>query len=147
MLKKNKRGVSQVLVTVLIIILVLGLVGIVWAVVSGVVQKGTEDIEGASSCLGISFDVSPVCDANECNVTVKRNAGGGDIGGLKVVAFDSEGVSDDIVFDSKGNLEELSSKKIEYSLSGTLRVKPSKVEVTPYLPNGNLCSTFKSDVA
>ena len=48
-----KRGISDVVTTVLIILLALAAVVILWTFLRGEIQKGSEEIAGASECLGL----------------------------------------------------------------------------------------------
>ena len=51
----NKRGISPVIVTILLIALVLVIIGIVWTVVNNLVK---DQIEGVESCTGVIGEVS-----------------------------------------------------------------------------------------
>ena len=50
-----KRGISDVVTTVLIILLALASVVIMWTFLRGEIQKGSEEIAGASECLGLEL--------------------------------------------------------------------------------------------
>ncbi len=74
----NRRGVSQIVSTILIILLVLVAIGIVWVVVERIVRSGGGIIEEKAGCIGVSLslvDVECVSDGDHVNVTVSR---GGD---------------------------------------------------------------------
>ncbi len=80
-----KKAQSEVITTVLIILLVLAAVFIVYTAVRGMVKTGTEKITDSSKCIGLDMVVTrnslgttattttPQVDAT---VTVQRNAGG-----------------------------------------------------------------------
>ena len=98
---ENTKGLSAVVTTLIIILLVLVAVGIVWVVVRGVVDQGSEQLELSSRCLAIDLEavsVVPVSgEDGNYTVTLKRNAGGEDLGGVKVTLFnstDNSGVAD-----------------------------------------------------
>ena len=52
---KNRRGISGVIVVVILIALVMTTVGIVWGVVNNLVK---EELEGAGSCFGVFGEVN-----------------------------------------------------------------------------------------
>ncbi len=86
---KDKRGLSAVIVTLIMILLGVFVSGIIWMVVQNVVETGTSQIEFNSNCLAINIEISRViCDQNgdSCNITIERKAGGDeDIEGIKLV--------------------------------------------------------------
>lgn len=89
----SRRGLSDIVTNVLIILLVLVAVGIVWYFVQPFIRGSAGNIEGSQDCLTI--DVVPVsCVENapgDYNVTVNRNSGGGTLQQLKLVFADSTG--------------------------------------------------------
>ncbi len=84
----NKRGLSAVVVTLIMILLGVVVAGVIWVVVQNVIETGTGQVELSTNCLAINMDISSaVCnqDGTSCNTTVERKAGGDDIGGIRVV--------------------------------------------------------------
>ncbi len=74
----NKKGVSQIVTTILIILLVFAAIIIVWGVVDRLIRSGGEIAEKKGSCIGMSLDITNVvCSQGDdyINVTVAR---GGD---------------------------------------------------------------------
>ena len=69
----NKKGLSEVVSNVLIILVVIGAVALIAGVVINIVQTGTESTASASACLTTKFEVIS-CDT--ANVVVKRLTGG-----------------------------------------------------------------------
>ena len=88
-MKFNKKGLSEVVTTVIIILLVLVAIGIVWAVVNPTLKSGAQQV--SADCLSLSLE--PVtCDVTltgaaftSAAVQVKRNAGSGTLTGLKIL--------------------------------------------------------------
>jgi len=73
---RGKRGLSEVLATLMIILLVLIAIGIIWLVVRSVVQGGADEIEISQKCLNVELEaVSVKVVAGDYDVTVRR---GGD---------------------------------------------------------------------
>ncbi len=88
----NKRGLSIVISTLIIILLVLVAIGIIWVVVQGIVESGGSQVEAKAKCMGVDIKINSVglCPANSasCNVIVERGVGGGDIDGVRVMVTD-----------------------------------------------------------
>ncbi len=138
----NKKGLSDVVTALIIILLVLVALGIVWVVIRNLIDSSSGQIDTLSQCPLINVNiVSAVYDpvADKLNVTVERAAGGGDINGVLVVASDgTTSASNDTV-----DLNELDRKTAVISMSTT----PTSVTVAPYFTvNGErqVCSTSET---
>lgn len=112
MTMKNKRGLSAVVATLIIILLVLVAVGILWAVISNVIDEGAQTIEYGQLCNEVSFDKKTVeaVDGESGNYTVRlsRNPGGEEVDGVKIVLRNETTSSGTIVFVE--NFKELGDK-------------------------------------
>ena len=88
---ENKRGLSAIVATLIIILLVLVAVGIIWVVVRNLIQGGAEQIDISTKCIAIDLravSVAPVVgEAGNYSVTLKRMAGGETIDGVKIALF------------------------------------------------------------
>ena len=78
----TKRGLSDIITNVLIILLVLVAIGIIWAFVRPAIQGGAQQISGANDCL--TTTVTPVgCvfngTQNNATVVFQRGTGSGDV--------------------------------------------------------------------
>ena len=83
---ENKKGLSEVVTTLIIILLVLVAIGIVWVVVNNVLQSGTEQAELSAKCLNVDIKATAVsCVAGTCSVTYKRNSGTDAVSGIIIV--------------------------------------------------------------
>ncbi len=138
MLKKNNKGLSTIVATLIIILLVLVAVGIVWVVVRNVIQGGTRQIDINSKCLSIEvMPTKAVCAGGNitggndgvCNVTVARSTGSEEIGGVKIVFSNDDGDSN-YIHDVPGNMAPLETKVVANIDSGI--VNASKVEIIVY---------------
>ena len=92
----DKKGLSTVVATLIIILLVLVAVGIVWVVIQRVLVSGSAQIELDQKCRDISFrnvGVSPGETAGVYLVTLDRSSSGLEIGGVKLNFFNSSGDS------------------------------------------------------
>jgi len=134
---KNQKGLSTIVATLIIILLVLVAVGIIWVVVRNVIQGGTEQIDINTKCIEVGVSATKVeCietadggnDGN-CSITVSRNAGNDEIGGVKLV-FANEIGEENFIRNIPGNMESFETKTVLGIETGI--VNASKVEVIAY---------------
>lgn len=107
----NKKGLSQVVTTVLIILIVLAAVVIIWAFVRPTITEAGEQI--TTDCITLDLRVTNCVNnvtAGTLEVTVRRNAGPGDLTGVRILLAD--GATHD-----NSSLSELESRT--FSLDGT----------------------------
>ncbi|OIO43163.1 hypothetical protein COU56_04485 [Candidatus Pacearchaeota archaeon CG10_big_fil_rev_8_21_14_0_10_31_9] len=72
----NKKGVSDVISVVLLILLVLAAIGILWYAISGFLNEGTKSVEGSADCLTNSFSIEALSVVgDDLNVSVKKTGG------------------------------------------------------------------------
>ena len=142
MLKTQKKGLSAVVTTLLIILLVLVAVGIIWVVVRNVVQEGAEQIDVSARCTAVDLRAVGVVEtsAGVYDITLQRRAGGDDIAGVKIVILAdtaSSGVLPDLFLDMEA-LDTVTETGVAGPAGAT------SVEFTPYFldSSGNelLCS-------
>ncbi len=84
---QDKRGLSAIVATLIIILLVLVAVGIVWVVVRNILQEGAEGIELSRLTLDLSIKSAYIDGAN-VKVLVRRSSGEGDLIGVRFIFFD-----------------------------------------------------------
>jgi len=144
----NKKGLSTIVATLLIILLTLVAVGIVWVVVRGVVQNASGNVDIEAKCLQANIIATNVdnTSATSFDVTLSRQGGGDEIGGVKLVFMnDSETVT--YVADISGNIAPLATvtKNVMINETYTTLTNPSSVEVVAYFlddsGNEQLCSS------
>lgn len=125
-LAMNRKGMSTVVVTVIMIALVLVAVGIVWAVISGIIESTADDAEVSQACLGASIVIRDAsCSGGECQARVERaGTGNTEINSLEYVF--TGGDSD--IDGSKGSLEVAVS--ISETYTGT---DPTSITVLPVI--------------
>jgi len=145
---QNKKGLSAIITTLLIVLLVLVAVGIVWAVVRNIITTGAEGVELGAECLYIDIQAtSVICtdtDPDFCDVTLERiGTTDTEIAGVKMIFRDSTNVASSSIIPSVGNIERLVGKTIT-GLDSTLTA-PDSLEITPYFLDGSgneqLCIT------
>ncbi len=144
----NKKGLSAVVTTLLVILLVLVAVGVIWVVIRNVVESGAETIDISSKCIAVDVSAQSVTavsgEEGNYSVTLKRNAGGDTIGGVKVNIFNSTASSGLIDFGATlGELETETSKIETNSVTNA-----TKIEYTVYFVddsgNEQFCSQTQS---
>lgn len=144
-LLKDAKGLSNVIVTLILIVLVLVAVGIIWAAIQGNIESGTEQIGVSAKCLEVDVQATKlVCGgANNgvCNVTVTRSAGGDALAGIKLSLTNAAGETN-FVHDVPGNIVPLETKTETSINTGITDV--SVAEVAPYFLDASgqeqLCS-------
>ena len=84
----NKKAISGIVATVIMIGLVIVVVGVVWVVINNLIASEAEEIDYSQKCLGISLNVDGLdCDGAQCTITLKRQLGS------KSDSFDGAGVT------------------------------------------------------
>ncbi|MBD3247451.1 hypothetical protein GF378_02415 [Candidatus Pacearchaeota archaeon] len=72
----NKKAMSAIVTTVIMIGLVIIAIGIVWAVVMNIVEGESEELDYSQRCIGINLNVERLsCEAGECTIELKRALG------------------------------------------------------------------------
>ena len=138
MLAKNKKGISEIVVTIIIILLAI----VVFLVVSFFVRgsKGAENIELSSACLDVEMHAVKIAEVFEqsdpsalvgYNVTVSRSSSGKNLDGVKLIIEDAEGeksVSSENIIDLIKPLD----KKSYLVLLSDVSFVPAKVTIAPF---------------
>jgi hypothetical protein len=125
--KENKRGLSTIIATLLIILLVLVSVGILWVVVRNVIQTNAEQVSLGKLTLDLSIEKVQISGSN-LSVTVKRNSGEGEFVGLSFVVEDEENSE---VFTEDVSMNELNVRTFTFTLNQTNPNNIIKIEVVP----------------
>ena len=147
-MKNNKKGLSTIVATFLIILLTLVAVGIIWIVIRNVVQSGTDQVGIDAKCLAASVEATKVTNTSGSAyfATIVRNGGDDTLGGVKLVFTDSDGAANVVepVSFATAPLNALEARTIGPIDLSTL-ANPNKVSVVVYFldssGNEQLCST------
>lgn len=143
---KSTKGLSEIVATLIIILLTLVAVGIIWIVIRNVVSSGSQQVNVNSECLAVSLDAvsvtnatAPASTATTYLVTLRRNSGGTDnLGGVKVTIFNSTANSGVIDFGVALTQLQTSTQTLTGPIGAT------SIEYTPYFidssGNQQLCS-------
>ena len=126
-LMKNQKGLSAVVTNLIIILLVIVAVGIIWVVISNLIDQTSGDINLSS--LTETLEIKKVLtEGSNVNVQVQRTSGDGNLSGIKFIVYDSNGDSQSFEEDAS-TMKELDTKT--FSLSGYTGDEVAKVEVAP----------------
>jgi len=122
----EKRGISGVVVTVLIILLAILAIALVWGFLKGFIKKSALGIH--TQCLTCSLDIKKAevdYENNLIYVKIERNTGEGNLSGIRFKFLNSTG---SIIRDKETNMEELEIKIFSFDDIGDVE-DISKVEI------------------
>jgi hypothetical protein len=127
--RNDKRGLSTIVATLLIILLTLVAVGIIWVVIRNVLQGGSEQISLGKFTLNLEIkDVTLNITNSSINVKIKRNAGAGEIVGLDFIVEDGDTTE---VAKTNLSLTELEERTVKLNLDSVNVSRIQKVSVAP----------------
>jgi hypothetical protein len=139
----NKRGLSEVITTVLIILLVLGAIIIVWTIVKPMLEKSSQqmNIDSLTSSLSIAPNSLKITPDNNVTLKVLRKSGEGNITGVNIIIETSSGQRK--TFKVPGEIKELETKTVSIpaSLHGITE------EITQVLVSANVEGTNGEEIA
>ena len=144
---RNKKGLSAVVTTLIIILLVLVAVGVLYTVFMKFIKTGTETMDLNTKCLAVNIEAiavkneSPMTNPKvNYSIRLTRTAGGDEIAGIKIVLLNDTASSS--VIDVPGNIEPLAT--VTKNIENVEVQDASKIEVTVYFKdesgNEQLCS-------
>ncbi len=121
----RKRGLSTIVTTLILILLVFVAIGIVWGVVKNVLNEGKENIN--MNFITSNFEIQKVKILEHgLNVSVKRDSGEGEMGGLRFII--SNGVNSNTT-DWEGNISEFQTITLPLQYDGIVK----KISVAPFV--------------
>ncbi|MCH8945772.1 MAG: hypothetical protein IIA85_02525 [Nanoarchaeota archaeon] len=126
----HKKGLSAIILTLIMILLAIVASGLVWVVIQNVVGGSTEQISLGTDCLNVKIVATKVVNTSTTGnyeVTLDRGSGGLAIGGVKLRFTNATGISD--VVDIPGNIEPF-ERPIEQVVSTITNA--NKVEIIVY---------------
>jgi len=135
----SKRGLSQVVATLLIILLALVAVGVVWGVINNILKTGSEKAEIGQFTLNLEIESVQVQQGGVTLVVIRRNAGEGEFIGMNFVFSDgqnSEIIREDIT------IEELGRETFTFTLSEIDADNLKSVSVYPIFKLGSGKESF-----
>lgn len=99
---KNKKGLSAVIGTVLIILLVIAAVALIWSPIRDMIEKQSEQIE--ADCLLANIKIEKACEeSGDISVTISNGAEG-EVDGVQVIyGVDEQNLANTEEFTGAGN--------------------------------------------
>jgi hypothetical protein len=146
MIQKNKKGLSDIVITLMIVVLALVAIGGVWAVVNNLLQGQSKAAEDNAKCVGLVVKATKlncsdaVAGTNQlCSVTLSRAGTNSEpISGVYLFfTSTSNGVSSGVV-GSTGEVNPLRATTLDSTLANagtTPANRVNKVDVQPYFTN------------
>ena len=125
--KGDKRGISQIIFTIVMITLVLFAVGFIWAIVQNIISEGTEDISLSRFTIDIDVQSAKV-EGSDVVVGVIRNIGKGNLTGIKFIFFDGKNSES---AERKVSLGELETKSFTFTLNDLNIADVETVSIAP----------------
>ncbi|HUW43546.1 MAG TPA: hypothetical protein VMV95_01115, partial [Bacillota bacterium] len=110
-LPDSNKGLSAIVATLLIILLVIVAAGIVWVVVRNVINQGAGEIELGQFTFDLSIKSAYIDGAN-VNVVIRRSPGGGNLTGVRFIFFDG---TNSVSVDRKIPLAELQERLFDFN--------------------------------
>lgn len=140
----EKKGLSTVVTTLIIVLLVLAAIGIIWGPIRGLLSSSTDSLS-QTACLDLDLRATKVTNitANTYNVTIRKQGGSTDLEvGAMLIFYSDAGTSDTVKFGP------LFGESTQVRTAGPITgvANANKVEVIPYLINPDtaeemVCST------
>jgi flagellin-like protein len=131
--RADKKGLSTIVATLIVILLVFVAVGILWVVLRNFVQGGSDQVDLASDCMEVTVELTKVVPSSGgvYNVTLYRTGGDFEIGGVNLVFTGADGESNYIA-DSQGDIQVLGLKKVSVNLTDSGVENPNRVDAIVY---------------
>lgn len=127
----GKKGLSTVVTTVIMVLLVLVAVGVVWVVINNILGDTSGQIDISAKCSTTNLEVdSVICQsATECTVALKKS-GSHEINGTLFVFSNATASSNPDVPPQVGDIQVLKSFTLNPNVAS-----PTKVSVKAYFIN------------
>ncbi len=111
---RSRKGISGIVTTLMIVLLAIVAAAILFVVIRGLVERGASDIEIGTKCLETSIKITKAdCTGTLCSITLTRQTGDDEIGGVDIVFENREGTESSEPIELKENIEKLQLKTIE----------------------------------
>jgi uncharacterized membrane protein YqiK len=152
---KNKQGLSDIVITLIIVLLALVAIGVVWVVVNNLIKSNTQGININAQCLGVNLQITQAnCSATgatdkNCSVQIMRTGTGtNQLGGIKLVFSNTTAtpvITSPTPVDVSGDIPALVGIRIGTIDTGIAKTNGlDTIQVTPYFKdasgNVQLCS-------
>ena len=147
---QNKKGLSAIVATLIIILLTLVAVGIIWAVIRNLVEGGAGQVDLSSKCLNVELSGVNVTEnaliPGNYSVTLRRGSDSQDDIGVKIAVFKGATENSGVLeFGDFGNLDALGTvTKPVVTVAPALITEGDSIQFTAYFQDTSgdpqLCS-------
>jgi len=131
--KGSKRGVSEVILTIIMVVLSLAAVVVIWAIVNNILSESAESINLESLTLDMKIQSVKIEDEN-ITVNVKRNVGKGNLTGILFVFFDGKNSESQEI---EISLKELQTMTFTFTLNELNASEILTVSIAPIFLSGS----------
>lgn len=112
---RDNRGLSQVVTTIVVILLILVSVGIIWGVVNVFLNKGAESISLDSFMVDLKIESAKInYSSGIASIKVARGGGDGELSGIKIVVEDER--NSEVFEESAADLAPLAKRTYDLDL-------------------------------
>ena len=139
---KNKKAISDVVVTILIVLISIVAVAVLWAVLGPMLRGTTQQLPGKQDCILLSLSIVPGSASYDdltsyAYVTVKRGADGAKLDKIRILVDGKTAtLEDDTAPDELGEVEYTITDVGGELLTGT----PAKIEIAGIIQGNVLCN-------
>ena len=133
----NKRGISGIVVTVLLVLLAIGALIILWFVILSFINSSTDQISKGINLINLDIvDGSASINEKLIQLKISRNKNEGNLTGFRIIFYDSGGNSDHIDFDE--SIKELETLNYNLNIPDEFEiVDPNKISIIPIISKNN----------
>ncbi|MFH1365393.1 MAG: archaellin/type IV pilin N-terminal domain-containing protein [archaeon] len=143
---KNNKAMSEIITTIIMIVLALIAVAVIWTLVNSLVNKNVGQATSIEKCREVALNVEGVsgCTATSCGVILRRSAGGETFTGIKFVFRNLTAASP--VMSNLGNIAPLATTTLTVTSTGASfnAIQTTLIEGTVYFTDSSgkeaLCS-------
>ena len=134
---KSKKALSEIVITILIVLIAIAAVVTLWTALKPQVQSGAEQAGKAQECFFLKLNIEKVSyndTTKQVAISIKRDKGKAELTRIALIADGSQVATDKI--SSPEVLKELETKTYLVNVTA----KPSKIEIAGVLKGDELCS-------
>ncbi|MDP3966176.1 MAG: hypothetical protein Q8Q04_01450 [archaeon] len=150
----GKKGLSTVVTTLIIVLLVLAAIGIIWGPIRSLLTSSTNSL-GGTACLELDLTATRVNEtaAGVYDVTLRRGGAGSNTQnvGAKLILYSDSAVSDTFSFGETLTPLQVKTASVDTTVGATVTglLGANKVEVVPYFIDSDtgeerVCTTSTS---
>jgi hypothetical protein len=145
---KDKRGLSTIVITLILIVLSLVAVGAVWLIVSNILKSSGQQATSSMGQMFISLEIQKVVQnaSGDVNIIISRNTGAGELNSIKFVVSDGKNST---VIEKNTTMTELGSGSFTLSAAELGSMNVTEISIVPVVNSngqktlGTVSDTFK----